>query len=217
MKVQQIARRQKSEETPAAIMRILKLRGEMTVAEFCRSLKLTHTAVRRHLARLVKDDLLAVHAHPMEKGRPVNKYTLTGNAAKYFPSGYERMLADVLDTVFESGGHKAVMDLLRTNTQRTMSSLAPQFQHIGLQERVALLAEYFSENGYMTGWKKLADGNFFIYHQNCAIFTVAVKYRQCCILEPRLMEALLQSRVVRQQYILKGKPICGYLVESAVH
>lgn len=193
-------------------MRMLKLRKEMTVAELCRSLKLTHTAVRRHIARLEKQGLLSMRIEHQAIGRPLHKYCLTPEAAAYFPSGYEQMLETVLDTVFASGGHKAVMDLLRANSERIFLQHKTQFENRPLPERVVLLCDYFCANGYMTSFKPLNNGQFFVYHQNCAIYTIAVKYRQCCILEPRLMEGLLGTKVTRQQYILKGKPICGYLI-----
>jgi predicted ArsR family transcriptional regulator len=205
----------KHDESPSeAILRNLKLRGEMTVEELCKTLKLTQTAVRRQLLSLKRQELIISRLHQNGKGRPSYKYKLTEKAALVFPSGYERLVGDLLDNIFENSGHKGVMDFLRANNERIISELRPSFHNIDLRKRVAIICKYFVDGGYMTDWKQLPDGNFFIFHQNCAILNMAIKYRQFCILEPRLIESLLGVKISRQQYILKNQPICGYLVDS---
>lgn len=124
------------------------------------------------------------------------------------------MAANLLDTVFDESGHTGIMDVLRLNNNRLFAMLLPRFINKNLAERVEEIARYYAENGYMTEWTALPDGNFFLYHQNCAIYKLALRYRQLCILEPRLIESLLGVKVSRQQYILKNAPICGYLVDS---
>lgn len=210
--IKQLAKRGQTENVEQAILRILKMRGEMTVSEFCRTLKLTHTAVRRHLSRMLSGQVLSMRTQPKTNGRPVQVYRLAAGSADFFPSSYENLLLNILDTIFQSGGHRAVMDLLKANDQRLLTTLLPAYKGRPMQEKVEILAELFNRNGFMTAWKYLRNDCYFVYHQNCAIYSVAVKYRQCCVLEPRLMEVLLDASVIRQQYILKGKPICGYLV-----
>jgi len=120
----------------------------------------------------------------------------------------------LLDTVFAQSGHVGVMNLLRLNNDRLITLLMPRFVNKNLAQRVEEMALYYAEHGYMSEWKELSDGNFFLYHQNCALYNLAVRYRQLCILEPRLIEYLLGVKITRQQYILKNQPICGYLIDS---
>ncbi len=209
-----IARRKPQEKPREALIRILKLRGEMTVAELCRALKLTHTAVRRQVSALLTDGVISSHVGEHGKGRPAHKYRLSEKAGAYFPTGYDFLAEELLDTIFETGGHKGIMDFLRTNNNRVIAALMPGFSGLGLKERIAGVARYFADRGYMTDWIELADGNYFLFHQNCAIYKMANRYRQLCILEPRLIECLLGVKISRQQYILKGQPTCGYLIDS---
>ncbi len=209
-----IARPKPGEPPREALVRILKLRGEMTVVELCKVLKLTHTAVRRHLSTLQQAEIVCSRIQQVGKGRPVYKYRLTESAATSNPSGYEDLAEELLDTVFDAGGHKGVMDFLRANNDRMIALLMPGFVDKDLQQKVGVLAKHFADRGYMTDWIALPDGNFFLFHQNCAIYRMAGRYRQLCILEPRLIECLLGVKIARQQYILKGQPICGYLIDS---
>jgi len=48
-----------------------------------------------------------------------------------------------------------------------------------LAARVEEIARYYTENGYMTEWRALAQGNFFLYHQNCAVYKLAVAIVNC--------------------------------------
>lgn len=207
-------KRKAGEPARDELVRILKLRGKMSVAELCKNLKLTQTAVRRYITHYQSKGLISSELQHRSKGRPVYIYRLSENASAAFPSGYEDLVEQFLDTVYESGGHKAVMDFLKANNDRIISSLFASFINKSLQEKVEALARYFVERGYMTDWTKLPDGNFFLYHQNCAIYKMAVRYRQLCILEPRLIECLLGVKISRQQYILKDQPICGYLIDA---
>ncbi|HEY9773127.1 MAG TPA: ArsR family transcriptional regulator [Planktothrix sp.] len=209
-----ILKRRRGESARQGVMRVLKLRGEATAAELSKAMNITYTAVRRHLSSLQNEGLITSHTHQQGAGRPIYKYRLTEAAAAHFPSGYEAMAANLLDTVFDESGHTGIMDVLRLNNNRLFAMLLPRFINKNLAERVEEIARYYAENGYMTEWTALPDGNFFLYHQNCAIYKLALRYRQLCILEPRLIESLLGVKVSRQQYILKNAPICGYLVDS---
>lgn len=209
-----ILKRRPGESTRHGVLRILKLRGETTAADLSKSMNITYTAVRRHLSLLQQEGSIESQPYQHGAGRPTYKYRLTESASVYFPSGYDGMASNLLDTVFDESGHTGVMDILRLNNNRLGALLLPRFIDKDLAQRVEEIARYYAENGYMTEWSALPDGNFFVYHQNCAIYKLAVRYRQLCILEPRLIEYLLGVKVTRQQYILKNEPICGYFVDS---
>jgi len=209
-----ILKRRPGESARDGVLRILKLQGEVSAADLAKAMKITYTAVRRHLSSLQHDGLIQSHSYQHGPGRPIYRYSLTESASASFPSGYEKLAECLLDTIFAESGHTGVMDLLRLNNDHLIKMLSPRFGNKTLAERVDEMARYFTENGYMSTYRALPDGNFFLYHQNCAIYKLAVRYRQFCILEPRLIECLLGVKVSRQQYILKNQPICGYLVDS---
>lgn len=76
------------------------------------------------------------------------------------------------------------------------------------------MAKIFSEDGYMTEWEGLADGNFIIYQRHCAVHDLANQFRQLCLMEPQMMQALLGVKVTREKYILRNDPLCAYLVHA---
>lgn len=202
----------KPDSTQDAVLLYLKKEGEMTVQALCDVLGITAMAVRRHLQVLQNDGLIESRMERQSRGRPTYKYKLSSKAESLFPSGFQTLAMDLLDAVYDASGHKGVMDLLTARNRKRMSRLKERVQQAELRDRVAEVSKIFSEDGYMTEWTELDNGDFFISQQHCALHDVAKQYRQVCALEPQLMESLLGVKVTREKYILKNDPVCGYLV-----
>lgn len=181
----------------------------------CDLLGITAMAVRRHLQVLQNDGLIESRMVRQTRGRPTYKYRLTTKAESLFPSGFQNLAMDLLDAVYEQSGHKGVMDLLTARNNKRMLRLKERVENKDLRQRVEEVSKIFSEDGYMTEWEELPDGDFFIFQQHCALHDVANQYRQVCALEPQLMESLLGVKVTREKYMLKNDPVCGYLVHHA--
>lgn len=203
------------ERTQEAVLHYLKRNGEMTVADLCGMLGITSMAVRRHLGALQKDGLIESRLVKQTRGRPTYRYRLSQKAESLFPSGFQTLAQELLDTVYEAQGHKGVMELLKKRNEKRFQRLESRVEGKTLEERVEEVAKIFSEDGFMTEWEKLPDGNYLIFQRHCSVHDLANKYRQMCVLEPVLMELLLGRKVSRQQYILKDDPVCGYLVDAS--
>lgn len=203
------------ETTQQAVLLYLKRHGEMTIGELCEVLNITSMAVRRHISGLMQEGLVLSRMVKQSRGRPTYKYSLSEKAESLFPSGMQTLAVELLDMVFEESGHKGVMQMLERRNKKRASRLLARVEGKSLEQRVEEVAKIFSEDGYMTEWEKLPDGNFFIFQRHCALHDLANKYRQLCALEPRLMETLLEAKVTRQKYMLKNDPVCGYLVKQA--
>lgn len=206
----------KPDSTQEAILLYLKREGEMSVSALCEKLGITAMAVRRHLAALHNDGLVDSRIERKSRGRPSYKYKLSNKAEGLFPSGFQTLAMDLLDAVYETSGHQGVMELLSARNRKRITRLLKRVERKNLRERVQEVSTIFSEDGYMTEWEELADGNFFIFQRHCALHDVANQYRQVCALEPQLMESLLGVRVTREKYMLKNDPVCGYRVHADV-
>jgi predicted ArsR family transcriptional regulator len=206
---------QAPEKTQEVLLLQLKKNGEMTVSELCAALGITEMAVRRHLSSLQADGLIESKIVKQTRGRPMYRYRLAEKASSLFPSGFQALASDFLDLVKEERGHKGVMEFLSQRNDRMAERLKARMAGKSLPDRVAEVAKIFTEDGYMTEWEMLPDGNFLIYQRNCALHDLANQYRQICVLEPKLIETLLGAKVTRQQYMLKNDPVCGYIVQTA--
>lgn len=186
----------------------------MSLKELMRVLKLTETAVRRHMQKLQLDGLVERFSKQQAQGRPINMYRLTDKAStNYFPTGYEELAARMLDTIYGTDGHKGMFDFLLSVNRHKIDSLNQQFGFLSLEDRIRGLVKFFSDAGYISDYRALPDGRYFLYHQNCAIFNLASKYRQLCFVELKLIEAVAGAKTTRQQYIFKKQPLCGYMID----
>jgi predicted ArsR family transcriptional regulator len=201
-----------SHNTQEALLLHLKKQGELTVAQLSTLLDITEMAVRRHLAHLQSKGFVESRLVKQERGRPNYLYRLGAQSASLFPSGFENLAKDILQVVHEEAGAKGVTNLLKKRNQMVAAKLKDRMKNKDLSGRVAEVAKFFSDEGYMTDWEKLADGSFVIYQRNCALHDLANEYRQICALEPLLIEELLNAKVTRKQHILNNDPVCGYLV-----
>lgn len=200
------------ENTHQAVLFYLKRRSEMTVADLCEVLGITSMAVRRHLSGLQRDGLVEARLVRQNRGRPTYKYRLTSKAESLFPSAIHSFAFELLDAVYEVKGHKGVMELLQMRDEALLKKLLPYLQQLSLPERIRQVVKIFSENGYMTEFTQLPDGNYFIYQQHCAVHNLATQYRQICVLESRMLERLLGVKTARQRYMMKDDQMCGYMV-----
>ncbi|MBX9725378.1 MAG: ArsR family transcriptional regulator [Candidatus Obscuribacterales bacterium] len=203
------------ENTHQAVLFYLKRRNEMTVADLCEALEVTSMAVRRHLSGLQKDGLVECRLVKQNRGRPSYRYRLTAKGESLFPSAINNFAFELLDAVYESKGHQGVMELLQMRDEAMLKKLLPRLERLHLPERVKEVVKIFSENGYMTEFNQLEDGNFFIFQQHCAVHNLATQYRQICVLESKLLERLLGVKTTRQQYMMKDDHVCGYLVSAS--
>lgn len=202
------------EKTQEAILLYLKRQGEMAVSDLCALLKITSMAVRRHLAHLQKDGLIESRIVKQSRGRPTYRYKLTDKAESLFPSAGSTLASDLLEAVYEQAGHQGVMDLLTRRNDKRTARYFERVQGKTLLERVEAVAKIFSEDGYMTEFEPLADGNYLIYQRHCAVHDLANQFKQLCAMEPTLMESLLGVKVTREKYIMRDDPICAYLVHA---
>lgn len=202
--------------THEAVLVHLKRHGEMTVVELCDALGVTGMAVRRHLSGLQQQRLVESRIVRHGRGRPTYKYRLTEKAnAELFPQGALSFSQDILEAVFDHDGDEGVMNLLTLRQDHLVRKIKSRLEGKDLGQQVEEVCKFFSENGFMTEFETLPDGNFVVFQRHCAVHDLANQYRQLCVLEPRLIESLLGVKVTRQKYMLQDDPVCGYLVLSA--
>jgi predicted ArsR family transcriptional regulator len=202
------------QNTQEALLWHLKKQGELTVAQLSGLLSVTEMAVRRHLTHLQGNGLVESRLVKQTRGRPNYFYRLGKQANSLFPSGTESLAKDLLQIVQDELGAKGVTELLKKRNDLLVKKLKTRLENKDLSERIAEVAKFFSDEGYMTEWERLPDGNFVMYQKNCALHELASEYRQICALEPKLIEELLGTKISRKQHMLNNDPVCGYLISQ---
>ncbi len=192
----------------------LKKQGPLTSQELATILGITPMGVRRHLNSLQHDGL--VESAPIQRGlgRPSLAYRLSSQAQALFPTSYAQLTNELLSYVELFDGSGQIDALFQQRAQRRIQQAHARLQPLdSMAARVAELAAILDEDGYLAEWQQLDDTTFALREFNCAVHSVASRYRQACGSELAFIQAVLpEADVVRQHHLLGDDAFCGYRI-----
>ena len=198
------------------------LRGEILVAlkksqtlsakELAGMFGVTPNALRRHLKELEADGLVHWRREAHGVGGPRFAYSLTELGESLFPRAYESALAGALELVRREHGPEGVEDLFAERWREVAASVGPRLATLPHDERVQLLAELMSGEGYMAVAERDAGGETVLRQHNCAIRAVAERIPEVCAAEARFLAEVLGAPVERRRHMLAGCNACEYRV-----
>jgi predicted ArsR family transcriptional regulator len=201
-------------ETRGEIVAILKKSEGMTTGEIAKKLALHSMTVRQHLSILERDGYIQHSREKIGRGRPTYVYHLTKEAEeRLFPSNYPRFTMGLLDALALIDGEDKVNQLLECQMEAKISANFRNVQGKSLAEKVQMLATFLNEEGYMVEVEETPTAYIFKEH-NCALDSVAKKYRQLCYQELSLFRHVLNTLVERQCHIATGDQLCSYEVSK---
>lgn len=204
--------------TRTEIITLLRTAGPLTVAELGERLGITHVAVRRHLTALERDNLVTSRLERQPMGRPTRVYSLTEQAEDLFPKKYGALSLEILDYLAEVGSdHSLVEGFFARRGQDMIRRFGP---HVvagrDLKERVALLTEVQTANGYLADWEEGAESGVLLLKEfNCPVHSVSRKYPHACHHELEFFKTVLRTaRVERVECIAQGGSSCRYRIRE---
>jgi predicted ArsR family transcriptional regulator len=210
-------RPQEEGSTRKQLLHLIKTQGNCGIGELSKSLGITEMAVRRHIGTLERDGMIRSTLVRQAMGRPLNRYSLTEQAADLFPKNYPQLTLDLLTELEEqSGGTDMIDRMFEGRRDKLAARYGAQMREIPLADRVAALADIQNNGGYMTDWEPSEDGETYKLHEyNCPIAQVANRYRQACRCEQQLFERLLGADVERTECLADGGARCTYVIKQA--
>lgn len=197
------------------LLKLLKTCGPQQATEAGKVLGTTGEAARQQFVKLAKEGLVEAKAETRGVGRPVQLWQLTAAGNAHFPDAHAELTAQLLRTVRDKLGDKA-MDLLidsreqetRINYKQAMIGAAD------LAERVKRLATLRCCEGYMAEWSELENGEFLLVENHCPICVAAAVCQGFCRAELSIFTEVLQARVERTEHILTGARRCAYRISA---
>ncbi|HZD66923.1 MAG TPA: hypothetical protein VE152_12565 [Acidimicrobiales bacterium] len=195
-----------------AVLVSLKLRGEARADEVAGDLGVTASAVRQHLAGLLRDDLVAREESRGGPGRPKHHYHLTPRGERLFPRSYPQLTNELFGYLDEEDPAVLGRVFARRRDRRVHDAQA-RVGNGGLGGRVAELTRILDEDGYLAEYSADPDGSYRIIEHNCAVLDVALRHQQACTSELEFIRAVLpDAEVERITHIPSGERQCGYVV-----
>src|SRR5215510_6214159 len=202
----------------ARVLYALKSTGPQSADVLARRLKVTVVAARQQLGRLLDKGLVAFEDRREGVGRPKRVWSLSDAGHARFPDSHAAMTVDLIEAVETLFGVEG-LDRVIAEREKVMRRVYAEQVKPGrsLAERVKLLAERRSEEGYIAEAKRLPDGALLLIENHCPICVAAKACQGLCRSELKLFRDVLGpgATVEREDHILAGARRCAYRITSA--
>ncbi|BAP31149.1 DeoR family transcriptional regulator [Chryseobacterium sp. StRB126] len=198
------------------ILMFLKMRGEATSLLIAKELSITKEGARKHLLNLAEAGLIEPTMKSEGVGRPSTYYTLTDKGLAQFPDTHAEVTVQLLQSVKNLLGENA-LDLLITDREKNTYERYEKAisKTKTLEERLEVLAEARSKEGYMAEWKKEGK-EYFLIENHCPICAAATECQGFCRAELSNFQSLIGSEytVERVDHIISGGQRCVYKISQ---
>jgi predicted ArsR family transcriptional regulator len=195
------------------IIEILKENGTATVAELANQLEMAQVSVRHHLDILMGEGLVScpgVRRHN-GAGRPSQVYELTTSAMKLFPQRHQALANGMLTELKALLPTEQVRDLFRRLAEKTSREAPGTVPGQSLEARVAQIAEFLTEKGYVARWEA-KDNGYELHVCNCPYAGVSEQHAELCLMDQAMMEHLIPGTIRIESHALDGTSRCTYVI-----
>jgi predicted ArsR family transcriptional regulator len=205
------------------ILALVAEEGPVAAAALASELGLTSAGVRRHLACLEHDGLIAVHdggqSHgPAARGRPARRYVATRAGQSRMAGEYPELAADALRFLRDSVGPQAVEQF----AAERYAGMAARYRDVvdapDVAGRVEQLASALGDDGYATSVRTVpgpsVGGGPAPFHTlqlcqgHCPVQQIAAEFPQLCEAEAHVFAELIGSHVQRLSTLAGGGHVC---------
>ena len=186
-----------------------------TVGQICDALRVTHNAVRQHLAALVSMGLVA-HGHSRATGgRPQACYLLTAAGRDLFPRNYDLIAGKVIEHLLASDGPAQVQALLGA-MGRELGGAAAAATAVGGGEdgddAVAIsLADQLEALGYEAQAVRHGE-ELQVEAHNCVFHALAQRHPEVCHFDLAFMQAASGRPIQHMECLVRGGRACRFRI-----
>jgi predicted ArsR family transcriptional regulator len=190
---------------------LLRNKAGASIDELAGALGITRTAVRQHLASLMRDRLVATGASRASGGRPRQLFVLTDVGKEVFPRHYSWFAQLLVEEITHEHGAAG----LRTRLGRIASAVVEQLkqQHSArdstTRQKVETLASVMDELGY-DARAGAAAGTPTIEADNCVFHELAMKDPEICHFDLALLSGYTGSKVELTECMARGGHVCRF-------
>jgi predicted ArsR family transcriptional regulator len=191
---------------------LLRNKSGAGIDELAAAIGVTRTAVRQHLASLMRDGLVAPGTSRASGGRPQRLFVLTDHGKEAFPRHYSWFAQLLVEEITREHGAAG----LRVRLGRIAAAVVEQLQQRGngkrnatARERIGALAEVMDELGYdaRTGTDA---GVPTIEADNCVFHELAMKHPEVCRFDIALLSGYTGNKVELHECMAHGGHVCRF-------
>ena len=207
--------------TRAAIFRLMKDEGFVSIPRIAEALAISHEAARKHVIELQRNGWIDTDCGPDEAqrrdalpGRPPVRFCLTAEGDHLFPKKYPELLIELFDTIAEEGGAGAATAVLARLTDERVAELEPRVATASMKRRMAALQAIYGEDDPFAYVEKRGD-DYVVVERNCPYLKFAMKRPDICSTTVSTLRRLTGCEVVRERRFQDGDGRCEFHVRTA--
>ncbi len=194
--------------TRRRIVELLRVHGNLTVADLARHVGLTRTAVVSHLAALQAEGYVTRAGLQPGRRRPRVVYTLTPAADGLFAKSYEEFAAVLLEELRAAAPERLTEVLIRIG-DRWIARDLPLVEGTSGPQRVERAVRVLADRGFLPQVQR-RNGEYVVREHNCPLMRLALQDAEVCAMVHRWMEALFGARLERTRCMRLGDPFSEY-------
>lgn len=195
--------------TQRRVLEALKRQGEATADELAAVLEVSPSAARQHLGALRSAGLIEARQERGATGRPADRYHATAQTEAIFASNDD--LSIELLGLIDDEDPELVARMFDRRRHALVERAQERLDADTVEERVAQVTQLMDAQGYLTDYEQVGEGHYRINLHNCAIWSVASRFRQACASELDFMKDVLPGATVeRVTHKSAGAHTCAY-------
>lgn len=207
--------------TRAAIFRLLKHEGFVSIPWIAEVLGISHEAARKQVGDLQRNGWIESDCGPDEAarrestpGRPPVRYCLTAAGDHFFPKQYPELMVAVLDTIAAEGGNDALTAVLTRITDESVARLEPKVRRLPMKRKIEALRAIYRDGDPFTDAQRRGK-DYVLVERNCPYLTVALERPDICSTTISTLRRLTGCEVVRERRFQDGDGRCEFHVRTA--
>jgi predicted ArsR family transcriptional regulator len=214
----QAAPQPEARHTDQAVIDLLRVDGTMSVGNIASALRVTATAVRQRLDRLMRNGLIEREAVAGRRGRPSHAYSLTDQGRRVGGDNFRdlafvlwRELRSVKDSAVRRGLLGRIGAGLAEIDRATIAGATPL-------ERLGGVADLLRRRQVTCGVEPEGDGGLpVLTTYSCPYPDLAEADRGICAAERSMIEELVGGSVRLSECRLDGGSCCRFTVDATTH
>ena len=185
----------------------------MGVSELAEQVKVTPTAIRQRLMRLMAQGLVQREPVRNGRGRPKHWYRLTDKGLRLTGSNFADLALALWREIGLSGDEESQRQMVRRVAKNLANRYADQVQGNTLVERMRSLAELLAQRRIPFSVKEVAEQPALSAHA-CPYPNLAEQDRMVCEMEEMLFSELLGQEVKLTRCRLDGEGDCRFQTQQ---
>lgn len=198
---------------------LLKTRGALTAGEIAKELKITTEGARLQLLKLTEEGVIQSVHESKGVGRPKQYFSLSAMGNKGFPDTHAELTVKLLEQIKETLSEESLQKVILAGEQKAKQRYQQQLSSAKtLDDKIRLLTEIRSLEGYMAEYTKEDNGYLFI-ENHCPICIAAHTCQGFCISELNVFRFVLgeEVNIKRVNHIVAGDRRCAYQIFPSKH